>query len=104
MPVEIEKLSAHVGRPAIYDWEAWTDGKARLFTRGSKEQVADGTADFVCKSPSFGNAARKAALERGLGVSVRNPSENTVEIQTTGPIKPKASAPAVETDDIPSAS
>lgn len=81
MPRAIEALSKRPGRPPKYDWDAI------LGTADEPQDTVlayDHGADYTAKDTSFMNRVREVADERGLEVSLRNPSEGTVEIEVVG--------------------
>lgn len=83
MPRAIEALSKRPGRPPKYDWDAILgtadepQDTVFAYERGEDK-------DFTAKDTSFMNRVREVADERGLEVSLRNPSEGTVEIEVVG--------------------
>ncbi len=47
------------GRPAVYPWESWFDGRIRHLKKG---------ADFHCTPKAFEDLARRTARKRGVQI------------------------------------
>lgn len=76
MPDVLSKYEfATRGRPALYPWDKWFDGKIRRLTRG---------VDFSVSASSLQRAAWAAARVRGLVLLSCVEDENTIVIQNGG--------------------
>jgi hypothetical protein len=93
MPVKMDELpKVERGRTSKYDFDALYDGGVYALTQGSKEEVAEGKADFSCKPASFRQTVYTDARNKGLALVTRNIEHDGrpgIAVQVTGPYVPK---------------
>ena len=68
----LSKLPQQIGKPYLYPWDEWTDGRVWELTQGE---------DFQCALPSFRQIVYKTAHVQGLVVQVIRVSDTSVAIQ-----------------------
>lgn len=82
MPEIIPDFKSRKGRPPLYDWEKWMDGKARKLFQGSLTEVRAGKKDFHAGLVSFRTMIHRKARDHGLNAYTHiNKADKSVQVQ-----------------------